>query len=55
MYTFIEIFPNANRVHPPMQRRVETNKRIFDLAMKKAELQPDEARYIGDQYECESV
>lgn len=28
------------------------NKRIFDLALEKAELQPDEVWYIGDQYEC---
>jgi len=27
------------------------NKRIFDLALEKAELQPDEVWYIGDQYE----
>ena len=29
------------------------NKRIFDLALEKAELQPDEVWYIGDQYECD--
>lgn len=29
------------------------NKRIFDLALEKAQLQPDEAWYIGDQYECD--
>ncbi|MBD5093295.1 MAG: HAD-IA family hydrolase [Subdoligranulum sp.] len=29
------------------------NKRIFELALEKAELQPDEAWYIGDQYECD--
>jgi putative hydrolase of the HAD superfamily len=28
-------------------------KRIFDLALEKAELQPDEVWYIGDQYECD--
>ena len=29
------------------------NKRIFDLVLEKAELQPDEVWYIGDQYECD--
>jgi len=29
------------------------NKRIFNLALEKAELQPDEVWYIGDQYECD--
>lgn len=29
------------------------NKRIFDLALEKAELQSDEVWYIGDQYECD--
>ena len=29
------------------------NKRIFDLALEKAELRPDEVWYIGDQYECD--
>lgn len=29
------------------------NKRIFDLALEKADLQPDEVWYIGDQYECD--
>ncbi len=29
------------------------NKRIFDLALEKAKLQPDEVWYIGDQYECD--
>ncbi len=29
------------------------NKRIFDLALEKAELQPGEVWYIGDQYECD--
>ena len=29
------------------------NRRIFDLALEKAELQPDEVWYIGDQYECD--
>ncbi len=29
------------------------NKRIFYLALGKAELQPDEVWYIGDQYECD--
>lgn len=29
------------------------NKRIFDLALEKAGLQPDEVWYIGDHYECD--
>ena len=29
------------------------NKRIFDLALEKAELQPNDVWYIGDQYECD--
>ena len=29
------------------------NKRIFDLALEKAQLQPEEVWYIGDQYECD--
>lgn len=29
------------------------NKRIFDLALEKAELRPSEVWYIGDQYECD--
>ena len=29
------------------------NRRIFDLALEKAELQPEEVWYIGDQYECD--
>lgn len=29
------------------------DNRIFDLALEKAELQPDEVWYIGDQYECD--
>ncbi len=29
------------------------NKRIFDLALEKADLRPDEVWYIGDQYECD--
>lgn len=29
------------------------NKRIFDLALEKADLKPDEVWYIGDQYECD--
>ena len=29
------------------------NKRIFDLALEKARLEPDEVWYIGDQYECD--
>lgn len=29
------------------------NKRIFDLALKKAELKPEDVWYIGDQYECD--
>ena len=29
------------------------NRRIFDLALEKAGLNPDETWYIGDQYECD--
>ena len=29
------------------------NKRIFDLALEKAELTPEDVWYIGDQYECD--
>ena len=29
------------------------NKRIFDLALEKAELDPEDVWYIGDQYECD--
>ncbi|MCI9077981.1 MAG: HAD-IA family hydrolase [Lachnospiraceae bacterium] len=29
------------------------NKRIFGLALEKAGIRPDEAWYIGDQYECD--
>ncbi len=29
------------------------NKRLFDLALEKADLQADEVWYIGDQYECD--
>ena len=29
------------------------NKRIFELALEKAELRPEEVWYIGDQYECD--
>ncbi len=29
------------------------NKRIFDLALEKDGLEPDEVWYIGDQYECD--
>ena len=29
------------------------NKRIFDLALEKAELSPEDVWYIGDQYECD--
>lgn len=31
------------------------NKRIFELALEKAELLPEEVWYIGDQYECDIV
>ena len=31
------------------------NKRIFQLALEKAGLKPEEAWYIGDQYECDIV
>lgn len=29
------------------------NRRIFDLALEKAELTPEDVWYIGDQYECD--
>ncbi len=29
------------------------NKRIFELALEKADLKPEEVWYIGDQYECD--
>ena len=31
------------------------NRRIFDLALEKANLQADEVWYIGDDYECDVV
>ena len=31
------------------------NRRIFDLALGKAELKADEVWYVGDQYECDIV
>ena len=31
------------------------NKRIFRLALEKADLEPEDAWYIGDQYECDIV
>ena len=31
------------------------NKRIFELALLKADLSPDEVWFIGDQYECDIV
>lgn len=31
------------------------NKRIFDLALEKAGLEPSDVWYIGDQYECDIV
>ena len=31
------------------------NRRIFDLALQKASLSPDEVWYIGDNYECDVV
>lgn len=31
------------------------NKRIFELALEKAELHPEDVWYIGDQYECDIV
>ncbi len=29
------------------------NRRIFDLALEKAGLNPEEVWYIGDDYECD--
>lgn len=31
------------------------NRRIFDLALEKAALSPEEVWYVGDQYECDIV
>lgn len=31
------------------------NKRIFELALEKAGLHPEEVWYVGDQYECDIV
>ncbi len=31
------------------------NRRIFELALEKAELSASEVWYIGDQYECDIV
>lgn len=31
------------------------NKRIFELALEKAELQPEDVWYIGDNYQCDVV
>lgn len=31
------------------------NKRIFDLALEKADLRAEEVWYVGDQYECDVV
>lgn len=31
------------------------NRRIFDLALEKADLRPDAVWYIGDQFECDVV
>ena len=31
------------------------NRHIFELALEKAELSPDEVWYVGDQYECDIV
>ena len=31
------------------------NKHIFELALEKAELKPEEVWYIGDQYQCDIV
>lgn len=31
------------------------NKRIFELALEKAGLSPEEVWYVGDQYECDIV
>ena len=31
------------------------NKHIFELALEKAELQPEDVWYIGDQYQCDIV
>ncbi len=31
------------------------NKRIFELALEKAELRPEDVWYVGDQYQCDIV
>ena len=31
------------------------NKRIFELALEKADLNPEDVWYIGDNYECDVV
>lgn len=31
------------------------NKRIFDLALEKAALTPEDVWYIGDNYECDVI
>ena len=31
------------------------NKRIFELALEKADLSPEEVWYIGDNYDCDVV
>lgn len=31
------------------------NKRIFELALEKADLKPEDVWYIGDQYQCDIV
>ena len=31
------------------------NKRIFQLALEKAELNPEDVWYVGDNYECDVV
>ena len=31
------------------------NKRIFELALEKAALRPEDVWYIGDQYQCDVV
>ena len=41
------IIPSSNYIFR------KPNKRIFDLALEKAGLEPDEVWYIGDQYECD--
>ena len=48
------VFWNAAALGTPTEGiKRKPNKRIFDLALEKAGLPPDEVWYIGDQFECD--